>query len=586
MTTASGIDDETPAFAWAETVTHTNGLLLVTIRPILLILGRLSAFSPNQMTTERLRTLLIGIDAACRPVLDQLAASGDVPTLTALFDDGVVGDLTSQVPPWTPSAWPSVYTGANPGRHGVFGFLGYDGYDWDVVNATDVREWTLWELLDYHGLQSVVVNGPVTHPPPEIDGAVVPGYVAPEDPDCHPPGLLDEVRSAVGPYRVYGDTDHDSASPTDYRELVEMRGRAFRYLLDEFDPHFGFVQFQQTDTVFHERPHDQAAIREVYRAVDDEVAAIVDDYDPEVVVVASDHGIGEYGGYEFRVNDYLRERGYVETRAGGSGMPSWGVAGVAFQRGERDAPDGPNGPVESALAAVSAVGVTSQRVGAVLGRLGLREFVLERAPTTLVKAAEEGVGFHDSRAYMRSRVELGVRINLAGREPSGVVPAERYDEVREELISALRTATTPEGEAVFSTVAPREEVFEGPYVSEAPDVVVVPNEYDHYLSAQIRDEPFVSEPREPWNHKLRGVVSVTGSGVDVAAGVGDAHLFDVAPTVLATLGLPAGTRMDGDPLPAVEPAGVTEYPPYEGGCHRATDDTAVEGRLADMGYLE
>ena len=44
--------------------------------------------------------------------------------------------------------------------------------------------------------------------------------------------------------------------------------------------------------------------------------------------------------------------------------------------------------------------------------------------------------------------------------------------------------------------------------------------------------------------------------------------------------------MDGDPLPAAEPAGVTEYPPYEGGCHRATDDTAVEGRLADMGYLE
>src|SRR6056297_859751 len=214
-------------------------------------------------TDDGLRTLLIGIDGASHEVLAD-RGEGVVPNLTALLDRGASGVLESQLPPWTPSAWPSLYTGVNPGKHGVYGFLAYDGYDWDVVDYTDVKAHALWELLAERGHTSVVVNVPVTHPPRSFEGALVPGYVAPEAPACHPPGLLEELEAELGEYRIYGDGTAPGNDRGDrierYARLAASRGEAFRYLVDRFEPDFGFLQFQHTDTVFHESPEDEAVV--------------------------------------------------------------------------------------------------------------------------------------------------------------------------------------------------------------------------------------------------------------------------------------------------------------------------------------
>lgn len=537
-----------------------------------------------------LQTLLLGLDGACTPVLDPLFAEGRLPALRSVFERAAVGPLRSQVPPWTPSAWPSLYTGVNPGRHGVFDFMYFEGYDWDIVDRSRVEEWALWELLSQHGHRSVVVNVPVTSPPEAFDGALIPGYVGPESPPCHPEGLLDEVREAIdaGDYRVYApDVETDAERVEWYERLVTMRGQAFRYLVDRFDPSFGFLQFQQCDTVFHELPEDEAAIRRVFEAIDREVAAVLEACDPETVVVASDHGIGPYEGYEFRVNEYLRAHGYVESRKGGEGMPSW--ASISRKRirvgeagGERD-----RSTTERVAALAASVGVTSQRLKAVFDRLGLTPLVLRVAPADAVRAATEQVDFARSTAYMRSRTELGVRLNVAGREPSGVVPPGEYETVRDEVIEVLGAARTPEGEPVFESVAPREVWFDGPHTEDAVDVVTVPTDFDHYLSASLRGDHF-DAPTESWNHKRDGVVALAGAGIDTGRAVVDAHLFDVAPTVLATLGVPPSDRMEGRVLPQVDAVPSASYPRFTSttGDRESGDDAAIEARLADLGYLE
>ena len=534
-------------------------------------------------------TLLIGLDAGCRSVLEPLVEDGAVPHLRSIFDGGADGALRSQIPPWTPSAWPSVYTGVNPGKHGVFGFLTFDGYDWDVVNASHVRERTLWELLDHHGRSSVVVNAPVTHPPGAIDGAVIPGYTAPEDPDCHPDGLLSEVREAIGDYRVYAPRDASGDETVEwYERLVGMRGEAFRYLADRFDPDFGFVQFQQTDTVFHEFPGDDEKVRTVYEAVDEQVGAILDACDPDTVVVCSDHGMGEYTGHEFRVNEFLREQGLVETKGGGEGMPTWStIATNQLQEGKagKAEADAEPGLVERGLAAGASVGLTSQRINAALDAVGLADFVAERVPADVARAAAEQVDFSASAAYMRDRIELGVRVNLQGREPDGVVPPESYDQVRDDLVAMLSAVETPDGRPVFERVARREEVFSGPYLEDAPDVVTIPADFDQFLSTRVGDGRF-GPPTEPYNHKREGIVALAGEGIDDDADLACAHLFDVAPTVLATLGLPVSDRMDGSVLPAVASVGAESYPEFDPDERVATNDDDVEARLADLGYLE
>ena len=531
-----------------------------------------------------LQTLLVGIDAACDRVLAPLFEDDEVPTLESIYRNGTSGPLESQIPPWTASAWPSLYTGMNPGKHGVYGFLSFDGYDWDVVNATDVHERALWELLDRHGVTSVVVNVPVTYPPRAFDGALIPGYTAPEDPDCHPAGLLEEVRAAIGAYRVYPDDDATDLGRS-YSDCVRMRGEAFRYLADRFDPEFGFLEFQATDSIFHKRPEDDAAIGAIYREVDRQLQEILEAHEPTNVIVASDHGMGPYDGHEFRINEFLREAGFVETERGGRGMPTWATVRDDNLKAGNEARTDERGVGEQAMAAAASVGLTSQRLGAVLARLGLDDLVAAYAPAGLVSAGATQVDFRASSASVRSRIELGVRLNLTGREPDGVVPPEAYEAVRDRLIEALGGVTTPDGEPVFEAVERREEYFHGPESEHAVDIVTVPADFEHFVSATLRDEQF-GPPSEPWNHKLEGTVAAVGDDIDHTAGVGDAHLFDVAPTVLSTLGVPVDERMDGEALPCVETAGTQQYPRLEAGRDVDTADDGVEKRLADLGYLE
>ncbi|WP_407075636.1 alkaline phosphatase family protein [Natronococcus wangiae] len=537
-----------------------------------------------------MNTLLIGIDAGSLSVFDDLD-EGEIPTIHRLCSDGVSAPLESQIPPWTPSAWPSLYTGVNPGKHGAFGFVGYDGYDWHVTSSDDVDEHTVWSLLDRHGYSSVVVNAPITHPPEEFDGALLPGFIGPENPGCHPEGLLEEVREEIGDYRVYpsysrdDDTIPASEKMEEYRRLIRMRGDAFRYLADEYEPDFGFVQFQKTDTVFHEFFGDEEKVKTVYETTDEQIAAILEEFDPNHVFVVSDHGMGEYDGYEFRVNEFLRDRGYLETTTGGKGMPSWTPMRRKLREGE-DCDTWEPGTIERAAATVAdRCGITAHRVRMILERVGLAGVALKYAPGGVARTANEQVDFERSQAYVRARTELGVRINLEGRDPRGVVPQDEYEELREEIIRELEGVETPEGEPVFETVAPRERYFHGDHADEAVDIVMIPTDFDHAISEQLGDEYF--GPAEPWNHKLDGVFAAMGEGIDEGADLERTHLFDVAPTIMASFGVPYSDRMDGSVIPVVDSVDSTAYPKYEESDEQARPgaDDEVTDRLADLGYM-
>ncbi|MCU4742680.1 alkaline phosphatase family protein [Natronoglomus mannanivorans] len=548
--------------------------------------------------STRMDTLLIGIDAGCLPVFERLFADGRIPTIERLCTDGACGPLESQIPPWTPSAWPSLYTGTNPGKHGATGFVHYDGYDWHVTGRDDVEEHSLWSLLDVQGYSSVVVNVPVTHPPDEIDGAVVPGFIGPEDPQCHPEGTLEELREAIGEYRVYpnytrGDDEvSDAEKMAEYRTLVRMRGEAFRYLADRHDPDFGFVQFQKTDTVFHEFDGDEEKVASVYEATDAQIAEILEECDPKRVFIASDHGMGPYEEYEFRVNEFLREEGYVTVTTNGKGMPSWNPIRHQLRQGNDERTWEPS-TFERLAGTAASFGLTARRARRALEAVHLDGLAMKYVPKNVARTANEQVDFEQSIAYLRARTELGVRINLEGREPNGVVSPEEYDDVRAALIRDLESVQTPDGDPVFAEVTPREQYFHGKNAEKAVDVVTIPNDFRFFLSDQLAGDYF-APPTESWNHKLDGVFVASGEGIDTDAPLRDAHLFDVAPTIMAALGVPYSDRMDGSVLPVVERSDVRSnaYPEYgrnedgeadPAGSDEPTDQ--VENRLADLGYL-
>jgi predicted AlkP superfamily phosphohydrolase/phosphomutase len=537
---------------------------------------------------NQMDALLIGIDSGCLSIFDQLADEDVIPNIMSICEQGISGPLTSQIPPWTPSAWPSMYTGVNPGKHGTFGFVDFDGYDWQVVTADHVREHALWALLEEHDMSSVVVNVPVTHPPDEFDGAIIPGFIGPEHPRSHPEGVLDEVQENIGEYRVYPayereDEWTDAQKMDEYTTLVRMRGEAFRYLDKEYEPDFGFVQFQKPDTVFHEFHGDWEKVKTVYEETDRQVGLLLEECDAKQVFIASDHGMGPYENHEFRVNEFLRDEGYVTATQGGKGMPSWNPIRSQLREGEEQETWEP-GIVERLAATAAQHGVTPSRVQEGLKTVGLHRIVKQYLPDNVSRTASEQVDFPESKAYMRARVELGVRINLAGREPEGVVPQDEYESVRSDLIAALESVTTPDDDPMFETVAPREEYYSGPYTENAVDIVTIPNNFDQFMSAHLLGGCF-GPPTEPWNHKLDGVFAAMGEGIDESASVEDAHIYDVAPTIMSALGVPYSDRMDGKVLPIVDDAGSTTYPEYDSDAGSGIEDQDVEDRLADLGYL-
>ncbi|WP_132060436.1 alkaline phosphatase family protein [Halorussus amylolyticus] len=546
------------------------------------------------------RTVLVGFDALDFRYLDAFESS--LPNFSALREEGVEAPLRSTFPPWTGSAWPSMYTGTDPSHHGVYGFFHHtEGYpdDDELVTRNRVRRPAIWNYLDATDDPAVALNVPVTHPAESIDGALVPGYLAHEDDAGHPEGVRDELSDAIGePYTIYsrGETSDDKAEKrAGYLDLIDLRARAAEHLLDAYDWKVAVVQVQKTDAVFHNFD-DRETFRAVYERADDLLGRVRDVVDDDTnVVVCSDHGIGPVDGYTVYLNEVLREHGFVETTSDASNptlateksaLTGEGGGGESSADGTGTKPTATARAVSAATTALGAVGVTPGDAYGVAKRIGVDDLLTSVLPDEAIAAAGESVDWTASAAYCRT-AELGVRINLDGREPNGVVPADDYERVRDELVELLSALRTPDGDPVFEWVKRREEVYDGPFAEHACDVLFLPTEMNHVVSPSLIGQRFV--PVADHDHKLDGAFLAAGPAFDADADLDRLSLTDVAPVALASVGRDVPERMTGS-----VPEGLLERDhsrvaygdvPFGSDAEATEDDGSVEERLSDLGYL-
>jgi predicted AlkP superfamily phosphohydrolase/phosphomutase len=164
------------------------------------------------------------------------------------------------------------------------------------------------------------------------------------------------------------------------------------------------------------------------------------------------------------------------------------------------------------------------------------------------------VDWSRTRAYA---LALGqIYVNVKGREGRGIVaPGPEYEAVREELIRKFTGLRDPEtGAPVVRKVYRREELFHGPWFSEAPDLVVG-FEKGYRVSWQTSLGGIPAEVIEPNERRWSAdhcsvepseVPGVLFSNRPVAAET--PRLIDVAPTVLRHLGVAPPADMDGRDL--------------------------------------
>src|SRR5262245_9773649 len=129
------------------------------------------------------RVLFVGLDGCTFDLLDRFIDAGLMPRLKQLMADGVRGDLETNFTHLTPTAWLSMMTGKNPGKHGVFEFLlrrkGSAKMADEPVSSRSRDGQAFWDYLGDLGKRSIVTNVPCTYPPGIKNGLMISDFLTP-----------------------------------------------------------------------------------------------------------------------------------------------------------------------------------------------------------------------------------------------------------------------------------------------------------------------------------------------------------------------------------------------------------------------
>jgi predicted AlkP superfamily phosphohydrolase/phosphomutase len=518
-----------------------------------------------------MKVLVIGLDGATFDLLGPWIEAGELPNLKRLMARGASGRLRSTLPPISSSSWTSFTTGVNPGKHGVVDFVypGADSYKVTMVNAATCRARSVWNWLNDAGRRVGLLGIPTTYPPEPVNGFIVSGFLAPGPTSewAYPPELKDELLARLGTFLLSPDERYRSSRYLDrflddLTASVENRTQAALYLMREKTWDLFTVVYWDTDMVQHETwrlldpghprhdPAEAAAQRErilaFHRKVDADIGRLLDAVrdDPQVLVaVMSDHGFGPVHSF-FLTNNWLASLGLLEFKRG-----PW----TAFKR------------------LLFRLGYTPLNVFRLVRALGLGKlrkqvrFQQKAGLVNRVFLSFDDVDWSRTRAF--SIGSFGqVYINVAGVRPQGIVrPGQEYEQVKQQIVQAARELRDPRtGRPLIERVYRREEIYSGPYVDRAPDLIVQPWgwEYMAFGHADFGSNRLV-EPITglSGHHRLDGILILSGPGVRPGAQLDSASILDLAPTILHALGTPVPRDLDGHVLTeAFDPASPLSAP--------------------------
>lgn len=549
------------------------------------------------------RVMVLGLDGATLKVIGPFARKGIMPHMKRILDHCAAGPLWSVTPPVTGPAWASFLTGKQPGKHGLYDFVKcVPGHvTRKPVNYTDIKSPTLLSLVgNAKGRSVCFFNVPITYPPPEINGFVVTGMLTP-DTDVqftYPEILKRKLETKFGPYilDVFWQRFSDDTAEQFICKLIEYEKQKLdvaKELFSEKPWDLFMAVFTGTDRIQHALWHVIEAIldgskliprqerlkpliKDYYALLDRGLADLINAAGKETTVLfMSDHGFGPLKK-KFYINSWLQEKGWLSYDAD------------LVRRVNR-----------------------KKSFKAILKQYLMRfpvvqEFIARRGTLPLRKRMQayqflDFIHWSRTQAFSVSNTEQGIYINLKGREPRGVInPGKEYETLRDSIMDALRSLHNPEnGQPLVSHLYKKEELYHGPYMNHAPDIVFFLGEGEYLADVRLTDYLWedLSWITGRGTHRKDGLFIAYGNGVRKGINV-EANIVDLAPTVLFLLNRPIPEDIDGSILTSVFESDFlsARTPQFE-----AVKDTMEEGRqpfslsqeeekkvfsnLKDLGYM-
>jgi predicted AlkP superfamily phosphohydrolase/phosphomutase len=540
-----------------------------------------------------MKILIIGFDGATFDLIRPWANSGHLPNLAKLMDSGVHGNLLSTLPPVTSPAWPTFMTGCNPGKHGVFDFIQPNGANFRLVNSTRIKQPTLWQRLSDAGYRVGVINVPVTYPPQAVNGFMITGLLSPKNAQiCFPADLISRYEPELGGYRVAPDIQYKPGLEAEFIEdmysLIRTRGEWGLKLMAQEPWDVMMVHFLAMDMMKHalwrfmdhEHPRHEPgpfehAIRDGYALVDAYIGRLLAQLPQDVtVMVMSDHGFGPLANM-VNLNVFLMQKGLMKLKRD----PWTQLKAFAFRRG-----------------------ITPSAAYQWIARLGFQNMVARASKNTRNNIIGKFLSFDSvdwQRTIAYSMGHVGqVYLNVAGREPRGIVDPKDYDKTLQKVVEVLKELKDDNGRTILTRAISGKEAYHGRYAHKGPDLHLVLDDYNMIACPLFATEGKVMTHQirgDSGCHRSEGIFIAQGPQIKQNVTLPAANILDLAPTILQILGEPVPQVFDGRVLTEIFEASVDvnyqESDGQENGERIAERDFSdsealqMEERLRSLGYL-
>ncbi len=398
------------------------------------------------------KLILLGLDCAT-PELLFAKYRDQLPTINQLRVVGDSGRLCSTIPPITVPAWTAMTTGKDPGELGLYGFRNRQSghYDLFPTNNSAVQAERIWDRLHrQQDIRSLIIGVPQTFPPHIDNGILISGIMTPSmELDYVWPASYQETLARVVPdYKCDVKnfrTLEKSCLLEEIKNMTTNRFQLLRHMIHSETWQFAMMVEIGLDRMHHIFWEDDAALLDYYKLLDREIAETMAGIDKTTNLwIVSDHGAKTMIG-GFCINDWLIARGYL---------------------------------------------------------------MLKHLPTTVQPFATANVDWERTIAWGAGGYYGRIFLNVAGREPQGIIPPENLNRIRNEIADKLQNASPRLANRVFFP----EQIYRK-LTGMPPDLVVYFDDLNYRSIGSIGHKDILtSENDEGYdlaNHAQEGVFIVT-----------------------------------------------------------------------------
>ena len=269
---------------------------------------------------------LIGIDAAPLWLIKKFSTEKGMEGFMKLIKNGNLVEMESTLPPMTGAAWPTIYTGLPPGKHGVPDFFAMQkDYVPELVYYDSSREPPFWAKLAEKGYSSLVITPATDITLPDYPGVdMITGF--PLKAKSNTPLL----QSLMKKHSFYGEPDVEkemkSGSMSEkegglhFLKSTAARAEIAKEAMQSKEYNLVYVCFTETDRLQHfvlNKSNMAEYLLPIYQEIGKYTNYVMEKATTEggSVMIVSDHGAQPIKK-KFLINNWMISEGFAFLKGG------------------------------------------------------------------------------------------------------------------------------------------------------------------------------------------------------------------------------------------------------------------------------